>query len=363
MTPSIRQVIDRYEERVEQRGRRLRDFLDGNGPGFLIVQQPPGTVWTKCNSVEEVYRSNIQYVRDALDVDWTDDLPYLEPWVGTGVYAAAFGCEYVFRDGNPPHVHYRCHEIDEVRGVEYPDWRKCPIMTMVLNCIDCLKERTHGKIPISLTDTQSPFDTATLVVDACELFAACYTDEQIVLDLMQKITDLIIEFSQVQIERIGPKLVARPGHQLPSVAGGPGFSLSDDNLAVSSPEINQKIALPLDKQLADTFGGLAVHSCGEWAHTMPMLREMSNILAVECAVGAGSGDPNPNAPADVRRALTGSSIFAKVRLGDDISKALATLEELADGQLKLVVQIGYDEENAERNYRLIQERLQQIYLC
>ncbi len=44
-----------------------------------------------------------------------------------------------------------------------------------------------------------------------------------------------------------------------------------------------------------------------------------------------------------------------------LGKPLAALDELADGQLKLVVEIGYDEQNAERNYRLIQDKLQEIY--
>ena len=354
-------LIDRHEERRQQRQQQLSRFLEENRTGFLSVQHPPGNIWTACNSVDEVCRNNIEYFRDCLQVDWTDDLPYLTPWVGTGVYANAFGCEYVWRDDNAPHVHYRYHRIEEVCGIEYPDYRKSPIMTMVLDCIDCLKERTHGKLPIALTDTQSAFDTATLILDACELFSACYEDEQTVVDFMQKINDLIIEFSRVQIERIGPELVARPGHQMVSVAGGPGISVSDDNLAVSSPPINRKFALPLDQQLADAFGGIALHSCGVWPPPMAMLREMSNVQVVECAVGEGASDPNPNSPADVRRALAGSSIIAKTRLGDDIDKALTVLDELADRRLKLVVEIGYDEENAERNYRLIEEKLQNIY--
>ncbi|KKK64955.1 hypothetical protein LCGC14_2979000 [marine sediment metagenome] len=46
-----------------------------------------------------------------------------------------------------------------------------------------------------------------------------------------------------------------------------------------------------------------MHSCGVWTHTMPMLRKMSNVQVVECAIGEGQGegqdkglhDPNPNA--------------------------------------------------------------------
>ena len=357
----IQQLIDRYEQRRETREQKCWDFFHADGGGFLIVQHPAGKIWEACNSVDEVCHNNLEYFQDCLRVDWTDDLPYLSPWVGTGVYASAFGCQYVWRDHSAPHVRYRYHRIEEVRDVEYPDYRKSPVMTMVLDCIDCFKERTYGKLPIALTDTQSAFDTATLVVDACELFSACYEDEPTVVELMQKINDLIIEFSRVQIEWIGPELVARPGHQMVSVAGGPGISVSDDNLAVSSPAINQKIALPFDQQLADAFGGIALHSCGTWVHTMPMVREMSNVQVVECAVGEGSNDPDPNPPGDVRRALAGSSIITKARVGGDMNKALNVLDKLADPKLKLVVEIGYDEENAEQNYRLIQQRLRSVY--
>jgi len=357
----ILQVIDRYEQRREERGRRLGRFLRNEEQGFLIVQHPVGKVWGTCNSVEEVYVNNIEYVWAALQVDWTDDLPYLTPWVGTGVYANAFGCRYVFRSDNAPHVHYLHRHIEEIRGIEYPDYRESPIMTMVLDCIDCFNEQTHGRLPIALTDTQSAFDTATLIVDACEVFAACYEDEQLLVGFLQKINDLIIEFSRVQIARIGPELVARPGHQMPSLPGGPGISVSDDNLAVASPLVNRKIALPADRQLADAFGGLALHSCGNWTHTMPMLRELPNMMLVECAVGRSSGDPKPNEPGEVRRALAGSPIIAKARVGDDIQNTLSVLDKLADSELNLIVEIGYDEQNAERNYRLVREKLEKIY--
>ena len=76
-------------------------------------------VFGPCNSIEEIYQNNIAYVDDKLQLDWTDDLPFLEPWIGTGVFANAFGCQYHFRDDNAPHVRYRYHKIEELRDVEY----------------------------------------------------------------------------------------------------------------------------------------------------------------------------------------------------------------------------------------------------
>jgi hypothetical protein len=354
---------DLYVQRREQRESRLREFLTIDRPGFLVVQRPVGEVWGSCNSIDEIYQNNMAYMDACLQLDWTDDLPYLEPWIGTGVYANAFGCEYHFRDGIAPHVRYRYQKIQELRSIDYPDYRQSPIMKMVLDCIDCFRERTRDRLPIALTDTQSPFDTATLVLDAVEFFVACYTQPEIVARFLQQITDLLVEFSRVQMEHIGPDLLAQPGHLMPSVVGGPGISISDDNLAVSSPRINQHFALPLDEQLADRFGGLTIHSCGVWTHTMSMLSALRNITAIECAVGHGRGDhdPNPNPPDDVRQAVANSSLIVKARLGSDIEKSLAAIDDLASPQMRLIASIVHDPENAERNYRCITERLQRIY--
>ena len=341
-------------------------FSTTDRPAFLVVQHPLDSllkVFGPCNSIEEIYRNNMAYVEEKLQLDWSDDLPFLEPWIGTGIYANAFGCPYHFRDDNAPHVRYRYHKIEELRGVEYPDYRKSPIMGMVLDCIDCFRERTHDGLPIALTDTQSPFDTATLVLDAAEFFAACYTQPEIVADFLRKITDLIADFSRVQIERIGRELLVQPGHLMPSYVGGWGISISDDNLAVSSPRINRQFALPMDGQLAEQFGGLMIHSCGVWTHTMAMLRDFPKITAIDCAVGHGRGDhdPNTNPPADVRRAVAGSSLIVKARFDSDLEKALAALDELVSPEMRLIAHIGYVPEHAERNYRRVKERLERIY--
>jgi hypothetical protein len=362
----LSRTLDLYARRRGQRESRLREFLTSDRPGFLVMQHPLDSllkVFGACNSIEEIYRNNIAYVDEKLQLEWTDDLPFLEPWIGTGVYANAFGCEYHFRDDNAPHALYRYHKIEEVRGVEYPDYRKSPIMAMVLDCIDCFRQRTRDSLPIALTDTQSPFDTATLILDAAEFFTACYAEPETVAELLQKITDLIVEFSRVQIDRIGPELLVQPGHSMPSFVGGPGISISDDNLAVSSPQINRRFALPMDEQLAKAFGGLAIHSCGVWTHTMAMLGDFEKMTAIDCAVGHGRGDhdPNTNRPADVRRAVAGSSLIVKARFDSNLEKALAALDELASPEMRLIAHIGYDPENAERNYRRVREKLERMY--
>ncbi len=355
----INEMIELFERRKKEREQKMADFYLGDGK-YLVVQNPGGSFYNKCNTVPDLVAGNLESFANWLRVDYTDDLPYLEPWFGVGVYANAFGCEYMWRENESPATHYKYLKIDEVKNIEYPDWRKSPVMQTVLNGIDSLKEQTKGQLPIALTDTQSPFDTATLILDATEFFTACYTDEEIVMDFMGKITDLIIEFSKVQIERIGKELLAKPGHLMPSGTFLNGISLSDDNLAVSSPHINQKIALPFNDKISKEFGGLAVHSCGVWAHTMKLLTQYDDIYMVECALSKEC-DPNPNKPSEARDALKGSGMILKTRVGGNLEEIDKILDDLAAPDLKLIVQIAYNEEDAEKKYKFVNEKLAAIY--
>jgi len=355
----MQKIIDLYDQRKSEREEKISSFYRGECP-FLVVQNPSGSFYNNCNSINDLSRTNIASFAEWLQVEYTDDLPYLEPWVGVGVYANAFGCEYFWKENESPATHYRYHKIDEVKELEYPDWQKSSIMQMVLDSIEDLKTKTLGKLPISMTDTQSPFDTATLILDATEFFTSCYSDEDIVLEFMQKITDLIVEFSKIQVEAIGENLLAAPGHIMNSATFLKGISISDDNLAVSSPHINEKIAMPFNQQIANAFGGLAIHSCGPWTHTMSLLKNYDNIIMIDCA-GSIQVDPSPNEPILIRDAMKGSGIVTQVRIGNDMDAGMKIIEELVDHDIRLIIKLEYIKENEEENYKRVVDKLKREY--
>ena len=361
----LEQLSDLYLRRREERRERIQRFWNGD-LGFLIVQRPTYHLWGECNSVEGVWGNNLRHLESWLGMPWSDELPHLQAWFGTGVYANAFGCEYLWREEAPPDTHLRYHRIEEVRGITAPDWRGSPVMGMVLDCIDLLKERTRGRFPIALTDTQSPFDTATLVLDTSEFFTACYLEEETVVQLMAAITTLILEFSREQARHIGEDLVSRPGHVMPSLTGFRGITLSDDNLAVSSPHINEKFSLRFDQYIAERMGGAAVHSCGVWDQTMRLLPGRG-VMAVDCSVSP-RWDPTPMTPQKVRAALGGTGIVVKARCGGTREEIEQAISALAGPDMRLILDIArIDEEDAayqraaEANYRLAAEQLARAY--
>jgi len=310
------------------------------------------------NSSEKSFKGNIDAFSKNLEAV-SDHLPYLEPWFGTGVYANAFGCEYVWREGEAPATHYKYHSIYDVKDIRMPLVKNSEIMQLVLNTISYFKEKTSGMLPIALTDTQSSFDTATLVLDASEVFIACYTEPEIIKHFMTCINDLIIEFSKMQQDLIG-KNVAKPGHIMVSDPTLSGISISDDNLAVSSPNINEIFPLPLDQKLADAFGGLAIHSCGNWVETMKLVRNMKNVNVIDFALDS-SCDPNPNKPEDVRDAFSGSSIVLKARFGTKEMDNI--LNKLFDKSLRIIVEIcgTKDINEKEKAYNQVKEKLISLY--
>ena len=226
-----------------------------------------------------------------------------------------------------------------------------------------LKEATRGEIPMSTGDTQSPFDTASLVLDACEMFAGCLEQPDLISDFFRKIADLVIEFTRVQIERIGSDLAVMPGHQYPSLPHIKGLLVSDDNLAVSSPTVNRLLSLPANRIIGAAFDGLVVHSCGNWARTMADVASMPEVLGIECAVGRPGhhADSQPNDPLAVREALGGSAIMLKARFSHDIDKALEDIKAVADSNRRIIVELSFDPSLAEENYRRTTSLLEKIY--
>ena len=357
--PDISALADRYDELKAERLPKIEAFMRGDVP-YLVCLPSPTTMYGNCNSIEDSFAANLYDFEQGLDIA-TDGLPYLEPWFGTGAYAEAFGCEYFWRDGESPACHYKYHSLDEVKDLEKPDIRKARVLNMVLDAIAHFREKTEDRLPLVLTDTQSAHDTATMVLDACEVFVASYEAPEALPAFLSIINELIIEFSRLQADLIGPTLLSRPGHIMAcSHTGGPGISISEDNIMVASPYVNEHFLLPYTNAVGAAFGGVAIHSCGCWTHSMAITRKMENVMMIDCAVGLGS-DPNPNAPEDVREAMLDSGIIVSARCGSDLKRVLDTLDRLAGPGIRLVVRMGCTPENSQARYDAISRKLEDLY--
>jgi len=352
-------IVTAYEKLRADRTPLGARFLSGERP-YLIFQTPNGDVWSDMRTPEQSFNENMKLIKTSLETP-SDHLPVLEPWFGTGVYANMYGCDYVWRTGEAPAVHYRYHNIAEVRNVTQPRWQDSPIAHLVLDAIRYFKQKTGNAIPIIWTDTQSASDSATMILDACEVFAACLQEPDTIMAFMRGINRLIIEFSQVQSDLIGDAGI-HPGHIFLNNSHFQGLSVSDDNIAVGSPAVNRKFNLVLDEEIGKAMGGVTIHSCGRWMNTMRLVKGLTpSCISIDCALDKDC-DPDPCDPESVRDAMRGSGIVVCARTTGDTGRMLAEVKKLLHPNLKVVIHPAFiDVPTAERNYAELEELLSAFY--
>lgn len=354
----VDKIIQKYERIKDSRLKRLLDFHNGNFP-YLIAIDKPCSFYTNCRTIEDSFRSNLQDFEDALELS-SDSLPFLEPWFGTGSYAQAFGSPYFWRDNESPACHYKYKKINEVADITKPTVKQGEIFKLIIDAISYFRNQTNSKLPICISDTQSAHDTATLILDAVEVFEASYTNPDILHSFLAKINQLIIEFTRLQFLAIG-NCLAVPGHIMASsYVGGNGFSISDDNLAVSSPQVSEKFLIPYDELLGNEFGGLAIHSCGNWTHAMPLVSKMKSVKMIDCAISP-EVDPNPNTPELVKKIFKNTNIIVQVRIGQNVDQEIKFVERVWDKDVRLVVKIAGDANNSLHQYQLVDSCLKNMY--
>jgi hypothetical protein len=145
----------------------------------------------------------------------------------------------------------------------------------ILEWGDYFVERTERRYALAVTDLQGPLDSSYLVWEPMAFMVAMNTNPREVHHLMRLMTDLIIAFVKEQRSRV-PEFM--PCHFPPVwLPDGSGIAMSDDCLAVLSPALYEQFALPYVNEFSDEFGGVFIHSCGNFMHQLNNLEKVHNL--------------------------------------------------------------------------------------
>jgi uroporphyrinogen-III decarboxylase len=227
-------------------------------------------------------------------------------------------------------------------------------MNRVLEMIDYFVEETRGEIPICCTDPQSPFDTALLMWESSNFFISMMSVPETVHHVLDIVTETTIEFAKKQMERIGSSL-AQPGHIMCSARGATGYSISDDNIVMVSPDQYTEFSVPYNERLAKAFGGLAVHSCGNYERQLNALLRTQGLMMVD---GKFMGlDPTPNTDLELfRDTMKDTGIILQARVPQDWQPIVSRLYE-PGMRLALVAPGAGPGESKDKNRVLLDEAL------
>jgi len=226
---------DRFLATMEERDQWIGEWAQGKHPRDVpVLIFPSWDMWNdnSCGDRRRFLGKNLWGM--ATSAEWTSDgvFPHLQPWYGVGLYASAFGCDYIWEDQNSPQTRPVFSKADQVADITMPQPGRSQPMQEVLDRIRWYRKVTGDRLPICLTDTQSPCDTASLLMETNEYFAVGTSEPERLQPLHNAITNLIIAFSEMQMDAIGPN-VSLPGHQMVCHRSFSGIS---DRLAVQQSD-------------------------------------------------------------------------------------------------------------------------------
>lgn len=217
---------------------------------------------------------------------WSRDdfVLHLQPQMGVGVFASAFGCESKFPYDQMPWVQALIKPGDpaeKVYDIKPPDIRD-GLLGDILEFAEYFDSKANHKYPIAMTDLQGPMDTAYLVWNSCDFMEAMYDHPAEVHRLMRLVTDLIIRFVKEFRRKVREMVPAHfPPVYLPD---GMGITVSEDALAVLSRPLWEEFALPYLNEMSEEFGGVVIHSCGDIEHQLPAIQKVHKLRGINFGV-------------------------------------------------------------------------------
>ncbi|GAB4363214.1 MAG: hypothetical protein Kow0042_00830 [Calditrichia bacterium] len=211
-----------------------------------------------------------------------DFIPGLCPSLGVVPIASAFGCEVVWWESDFPSAR-ACIQDDPRQVFDLaPPRVNDGELQRVMDYTRYFIEHTGGRFPIRLTDIQGPLDNAALIMGHNNLMTALITAPDAVHYLMRRVTDLMIEVIKAQREichSYGVEFV--PAMFQPWLPEGLGVAISNDDWVMISPEMHDEFHVPYLNRLSEEFGGIYIHSCGNWKAQFKSIDKIHNLRGIE----------------------------------------------------------------------------------
>ncbi|HEY3324717.1 MAG TPA: hypothetical protein VGP72_29970 [Planctomycetota bacterium] len=214
---------------------------------------------------------------------------------GTGILPSLFGCE-LFRMPRETCTlptampHHSREKMRELVANGPPDIRS-GLGARVFDCAERFLEifKEHPKLARHVwlfhPDMQGPIDAAE-VIWGSDIFLAFYDEPELLMSLLDLITDTYIAFMR-QWYAVAPASVPA----VSTAAAGPysvhwgllhkgRLMIRNDSLMNLSPELYVEFVQPHDQRLLDEFGGGAIHFCGRGSHYIPAISHTRGLFAI-----------------------------------------------------------------------------------
>lgn len=326
--------LEAYADYEEKQLEKNRSFLKKE-EGLLVYRRvrADGVFYDKCRD----YRESLALQLGALQLSMgyeADIANFLEPWYGIGYIASSFGGNYIWEEGQAPSVNPQFESTSDILNSDFVPIASTETGRHILEMTEYFMEKTKGKVPVSLTDVQSPINMLTYLLPVTNLFYDVVDEPEQVRKAAGLVTDLLLDFLMEQKKLLGNAL-AGPGHGFASSRAFPGIGLSNDMSIMVQEEDYEDIFKSSDEKLGEAFGGVVYHSCGVWESKIGMVKRYRNIFMADGAFSVET-DPSPNSPEVFAKGFAGSGIVLNARAVGDVEHAYSVFEKLWRPKQKLI---------------------------
>ncbi|MBN2313596.1 MAG: hypothetical protein JXM79_06675 [Sedimentisphaerales bacterium] len=327
--------FDAYADYEAELLERCHAFWQAESGVLVLRRMRPAEVFSYgCKDMETSLQLQLGGLQKSMT--YKADVPnFLEPWYGIGTVAGAFGADYIWKENQAPAIRPKFKSVRAALERAPMSVSESRIGRHTLEMIDYFIDKTHGSVPMSLTDTQSPLNIAGNVVDMSGFFMNLFDDPDAVKRFLQRLAKLLAEFTKLQIERIGETLVW-PGHGYSSCRCFEGLGMSDDNALMISGEQYLEFVAPAVEYLGKAFNGSAFHSCGNWSNRVEAIKQIPGLRMVDGAFSAAT-DPTPNPPEPFVEAFANTGIVVNARIVGRPETIVEIVRRLWTPGMKLIV--------------------------
>ena len=214
---------------------------------------------------------------------WHDDyVPTLNPGLIQATIPSCFGAKEEYAEKSV-RVVPAIKDPSDVETLPYIGFPPDSPGGNLLSKMKFFQEMTYGKIPINAPDMQGPFSAASQLWGIQEFLLATYTNPDEVNLLLRRTTKAVIEYFKLMRQAVGDNL--SPCHCYPCLWMPPdcGRCVSEDFLAIVSPETTRTFINPALAELGREFGKILVHTCGSLNHAASVIREIDVLCGVNCS--------------------------------------------------------------------------------
>lgn len=276
---------------MEKRFRKTVDFLDKiynfeevDRPAYVIS---PGVTY-RYEDFERVYRNprlqlsiQMEEIKVHEENNIEDDyIPMLMPGFGAVGMAEGFGGKVLWFKKDHPKILPVLKSAKDIKKLKKPDV-KAGLMGEILKMSKYFQQETDFRYPICEGEHYTPVELAFELIDTTNGIYAMMDEPKLMHDLLAMITETIFDFVEEQRkvvkEYVFGKILGSTGIYIKE---GNGIYLCEDSMVNLSPELFREFSLPYLNIISERFGGLFLHSCGDFKHQIDNIKLIKNLKGI-----------------------------------------------------------------------------------